>query len=129
MSRNAHRSNLLTGFEHAFAGIWHVVRTQRNARIHLCVTMLVIVGGAWLGLGATEWAILALTIGMVLAAEAFNTAVENVVDLVTLEDHPLAGVAKDAGAAAVLLTAIVAVVVGLLILGIPAWHLLSAQLR
>jgi len=129
LSRNERRSDLLAGFGHAFAGIWHVLRTQRNARIHLCVTVFVIMGGAWLGLGAIEWAVLALTIGMVLAAEAFNTAVENVVDMVTLEDHPLARVAKDTAAAAVLLAAIVAVVVGLLILGIPAWHLLRAWLR
>jgi diacylglycerol kinase (ATP) len=123
------RSDLLAGFEHAFAGIWHVVRTQRNARIHLGVALLVIGAGAWLGLAPIEWAVLALTIGMVLAAEWFNTVAETVVDLMTLEDHPLAKVAKDAAAAAVLLTAMVAVVVGLLILGIPAWRMLSALLR
>ena len=65
---------------------------------------------------------LALAIGMVLAAEWFNTAVEAVVDLATSERHPLAKTAKDAAAAGVMLTALMAVVVGALLLGIPLWH-------
>ncbi len=119
-------SNLLSSFKCAFAGLWHVVRTQRNARIHLAVTGVVVALGLWLGLSRSEWAIIALTIGTVLAAEAFNTVAEAAVDLATAEYHPLAKIAKDVAAGAVLLTAITAVVVGLLILGPPLWQALLA---
>lgn len=115
-------SNLLTSFKHAFAGLWYVMRTQRNMRIHLLVMGGTVFAGLWLGLRLTEWAILTLTISMVLTAEAFNTMAEAVVDLATGEYHPLAKVAKDAAAAGVLLTAIAAVIVGLLILGPPLWQ-------
>jgi diacylglycerol kinase (ATP) len=112
-------SSLLKSFEHAFDGVWHVLRTQRNARVHFTVAGVVILAGVWLGLDRAEWAILALTIGLVLFAEWFNTTVETMVDLVTEDYHPLAGIAKDVAAGAVLLTALVSVIVGVLILGIP----------
>jgi diacylglycerol kinase (ATP) len=121
------RSNLLTSFKYAFAGLWYVVRTQRNARIHLSVTAVVVVLGLCLGLSWTEWAIIALTIGLVLAAEAFNTVAEAAVDLVTAEYNPLAKIAKDVAAGAVLLTAITAAIVGLLILGPPLWRAILAM--
>jgi diacylglycerol kinase len=73
--------------------------------------------GAFLGLSAIEWAVVALLVVMVLAAEIVNTMVESLVDLVTTEYHPLAKVAKDVAAGVVLLTAIGAVIVGLLIFG------------
>lgn len=117
---------LATSFKYAFAGLWHVVRTQRNARIHLSVALGVIVVGLWLGLSRTEWAIIALTIGLVLAAESFNTVAEAAVDLATAEQHPLAKIAKDVAAGAVLLMAMTAVVVGLLILGPPLWQAILA---
>jgi len=119
-------SDLLTSFRHAFSGVWYVVRTQRNARIHLTVALVVIALGLWLGLSYTEWAVIVLTIGLVLAAEAFNTVAEAAVDLATAERHPLAKIAKDVAAGAVLLMAITAVVVGLLILGPPLWRTLLA---
>ncbi len=118
------RSNLLTSFKYAFSGVWHVLRTQRNARIHLSVALVVIALGLWLGLSRTEWAIIALTIGLVLAAESFNTVAEAAVDLATAEYHPLAKIAKDVAAGAVLLTAVTAVIVGLLVLGPPLWDAL-----
>jgi len=118
------QSNLLTSFKYAFLGVWHVVRTQRNARIHLSVALVVIVLGLWLGLDRIEWAIIILTIGVVLAAEAFNTVAESAVDLATAEVHPLAKIAKDVAAGAVLVTAMAAVIVGLLILGPPLWGVL-----
>jgi diacylglycerol kinase len=119
---------LLTSFKYAFSGIWHVLRTQRNARIHLSIAVVVVVLGLWLGLSRTEWAIIALTIGLVLAAESFNTVAEAAVDLMTVDYHPLAKIAKDVAAGAVLLMAITAVVVGLLILGPPLWRALLAVL-
>jgi len=118
------RANFVTSFKYAFSGVWYVLRTQRNARIHAAVASAVIVLGLWLGLSRTEWAIIALTIGLVLAAESFNTVAEAAVDLATAEYHPLAKIAKDVAAGAVLLMAIAAVVVGLLILGPPLWRTL-----
>jgi diacylglycerol kinase len=121
------RSDLLTSFKYAFSGVSHVVRTQPNARIHLSAALVVIVVGLWLGLNRTEWAIIALTIGSVLAAESLNTVAEAAVDLATGEYHPLAKIAKDVAAGAVLLMAITAVIVGVLILGPPLWGALLAM--
>jgi diacylglycerol kinase len=84
-------------------------------------TVCVIALGAWLSLSRIEWAILALTMGLVWTAEFFNTALEAVVDLASPDIHPLAKVSKDVGAAAVLIAAITSVVVGLAILGPPLW--------
>jgi diacylglycerol kinase (ATP) len=120
---------LLSSLKHAFAGVWHVLRSQRNARIHLAAMVVAVALGTWIGLSRVEWLILALVVGMVLAAECFNTAAEATIDLVTEEHHPLAKIAKDAAAAGVLLTALVAVVVGVLILGIPLLHHLVRLLR
>lgn len=112
-------------FRFAFAGWRHLLRTQPNARIHLAIACAVIIMGLWLGLGASEWASLWLAIGLVLAAELFNSALEAFVDLASPEVHPLAQAAKDMGAGAVLVSACVAVIVGLLILGPPLIERLS----
>lgn len=113
--------NLLDSFRHAGEGLRYALRTQRNTRIHLAVAVVVIAVGLWLGLTTTEWAVLALTVGFVLVGEMINTVAETLVDLVSPGYHPLAKVVKDVTAGAVLLTAIVSVVVGLLILGPPLW--------
>ena len=112
----------LASFRHAFRGWWYVLRTQRNAWIHGVVATAVLIVGSWLGLPARDWAVIILTIAMVFAAEFINTAIEAVVDLATSEHHPLAKVGKDVGAAAVLIAALAAVLVGLLILGPPLWQ-------
>ena len=109
----------LRSFCHAFRGWWYVLRTQRNAWIHGLVATAVFIVGLWLGLPPRDWAVLILTIAMVFAAEFINTSIEAVVDLATQEKHPLAKVGKDVGAAAVLIAALAAVLVGLLILGPP----------
>jgi diacylglycerol kinase len=109
----------LTSLKHALHGWWYVMQTQRNAWIHGVVASAVILLGFWLGLPARDWAALVITIAMVFAAEFINTAIEAVVDLATHEHHPLAKVGKDVGAAAVLIAALAAVLVGLLILGPP----------
>ncbi len=106
-------------FAHAFNGWWYVFRTQRNAWIHAVISSAVMIVALWLRLPLRDWAILFLTIAMVWTAEFINTALEAVVDLASPEQHPLAKVGKDVGAAAVLLAALAAVLVGLLILGPP----------
>jgi diacylglycerol kinase len=116
----------IESFRCAFAGIWHTLRTQRNAQIHLAFTLIVILLGLFIGLGPTKWAILVLTIGLVLAAEMLNTAAEAAMDYVTTEYHPQVKIVKDVAAGAVLVTAIAAVIVGLLILGGPLLNRLAA---
>ncbi len=106
-------------FQHAFAGLWYVLRTQKNAWIHLLATSLTILFAIWLQVSLTQWAILILTIGTVWTAEFINTALEAVVDLASPFNHPLAKVGKDVGAAAVLIAAMSSVAIGILILGPP----------
>ncbi len=111
----------LISFRFAIEGIIHVLKTQPNARVHAAITIAVVVAGLWLGLSRMEWAILVVMTAVVWVAEFVNTAVEAAVDLVTGEHHPLAKIAKDTAASGVLLAAILAVIVGLLILGPPLW--------
>lgn len=107
----------IKSFKHAFAGWWFVISTQKNTWIHVAATLMVIILSIWLKLNTWEWALLFVVIGMVWIAEFLNTALEAVVDLASPEKHPLAKVGKDVGAAAVLLSAIVAILVGILVLG------------
>ncbi|MDR1015684.1 MAG: diacylglycerol kinase family protein [Coriobacteriales bacterium] len=100
----------------AFEGVAYAVRTQRNMRIHLAVAVSVLVVGALVRLNAVEWALVALCIGLVIAGELVNTALEALVDLASPEAHPKAKAAKDAAAAAVLVLSFVSVVVGVLVL-------------
>jgi len=110
---------LARSFQNAFSGIYYVLRTQRNARIHLIITIAVGLLGTWLGLGISQWVPLVLAAGLVWTAEIVNTAVETVVDLSSPQERSLAGTAKDVSAGAVLLSAAAAAVVGILILGPP----------
>ncbi len=119
----------LDSFRHAFAGWWHVIRTQRNAWIHAVASVVVFVVGLWLGLSRIEWAIIFLAVVMVWMAEFINTALEAVVDLASPGLHPLAKAGKDVAAAAVLIGALTAVIVGLLILGPPLWARLVTLAR
>jgi diacylglycerol kinase len=115
----------LASFRYAFSGWWYVLRTQRNAWIHAVAAVGVFAAGFWLELGRIDWAILVLTVAVVWVAEFTNTAVEAVVDLLSPNIHPLAKVAKDVAAAAVLIAALAAVVIGLLLFGPPLWNRLS----
>ena len=109
-------------FQYAFAGWWYVLRTQRNAWIHALASVLVLLLAWWLRLPVRDWAVLFVTMGMVWMAEFMNTALESVVDLASPQIHPLAKAGKDVGAAAVLIAALCAAVVGFLILGPPLWQ-------
>jgi len=116
---------LARSLRHAVDGIVHTIRTQRNARIHVAVSLVVIALGFFLRLDRVSWCMLALAIGAVLAGEAINTTVEALVDLLEPEFHERAKIAKDVAAGAVLLLAATAVVVGLLILGPPLWNFVA----
>lgn len=104
-------------FLHAARGLAILLRTQWNARIHLACALVVVAVSFWLGLSAIEWSLIVFAIGFVWVTEALNTAIEFLVDLASPEIHPLAGKAKDVAAGAVLAAALVAVVIGLIVLG------------
>lgn len=112
----------ITSFKYAFAGLWYVLRTQKNAWIHALVSVAVILVGFWLRISLQEWALLILTMLIVWMAEFFNSAIEAVVDMSMPDPHPLAKIAKDVSAAAVLIGACGSVIVGLLVLGPPLYQ-------
>lgn len=87
----------------AWAGVRYVIRTQPNAWIELAAMGVVIIAGLWLHIEPVEWAVIILIFGMILALEALNTAIETVVDLASPHYHPLARVAKDVAAGALLI--------------------------
>ncbi|AGA70396.1 diacylglycerol kinase [Desulfitobacterium dichloroeliminans LMG P-21439] len=128
MGQHHQRNSEWGSFRNAFRGIFYNVKTQKHFRIHLFVTIVVLLTAYWLGLERWEWAILFLTISSVLTAEAINTAVEITVDLAEPNVHPLAGLAKDVAAGAVLIAVIMAVGVGILLFGPPLAKLLGLLL-
>ncbi|MEY5099030.1 MAG: hypothetical protein RJA36_1749 [Pseudomonadota bacterium] len=111
----------LASFGHALRGIRVLLAGQPNARLHLLAAVVVVALGAWLRIDALEWALLSAVIGLVLCAEALNTGIEIVVDLVSPEWHRLARDAKDVAAAGVLLASLGA-------LGTGAWIFLPRLL-
>jgi diacylglycerol kinase len=100
-------------FFFAGQGVWHVVRTQRNMRVHLLAATAAVTAGLILRISAVDWACVLTVIGLVLTAEALNTVVEAVVDLSTDTFHPLAKIAKDTAAGAVLISSAAALGVGI----------------
>jgi diacylglycerol kinase len=108
---------LLRSFRYAFEGVAHIVRTQPNARIELAIGVGAVLLAAWLGLTSVEWAVLVVTIAVVLALEWLNTSLELAVSLASPQRHPSAKAAKDVAAACVLLGAVTSVLVGLILFG------------
>lgn len=93
---------------------------QQNMRFHILAAIVVVIAGLVTGLSTLEWCIVLVVIASVIALEMVNTAIEAIIDLVSPEFHPLAKVAKDVGAAAVLIFAIASVIIGALIF-FPKW--------
>lgn len=108
---------LFRSFGYAIAGILIAAREQQNMRIHVLAVLVVTLSGIFVGLDAIEWGVIALTYGLVLVAEMFNSAIENLIDLVSPERNPLAGKVKDIAAGAVLIAALVATCVAISIFG------------
>jgi diacylglycerol kinase len=119
---------LVESFWHAARGLSHLLATQPNAKVHGAATICVIVVALWLSLSTRDLVVLAIVVTLVWAAEAFNTAIEATVDLVTAEFRPLARIAKDTAAAGVLICAFGAALVGALLLGPPLWERIVAGL-
>ncbi len=105
----------LRGFIYAFRGIKQLLITQQNIRIHLLAAIVAVIMGFCFRISATEWMVIVILIGAVFAAEAFNTAIEFLVDKISPERDPMAGRIKDIAAAAVLIMAIAALIAGLII--------------
>ncbi len=120
-------ANRSASFRYAVAGCAYMLRYQKNTRILLAATLVVVPLAFWLGINADQWAILILAIGSVWVAEFINAAIEAAVNLSVSDIHPMAKAAKDVAAAAVLITVLVAILIGLLLLGPPFLDWLRAQ--
>lgn len=105
----------IKSFQYAWQGIHCCVGKEQNLNVHLVVTACTIIAGLLLKITRTEWMIIILCIGLMIAAELFNTAIECLVDLVSPQYHPLAGKVKDIAAGAVLVCALAALCIGLII--------------
>lgn len=99
----------------ALSGVRFALLTQKNMWIHLVATGIVVIMGFWLCITITEWALLTLTISLVFVAETVNTSIEKLSDCITTDYDEKIGIVKDVAAGAVLLSAIFAVVIGLLV--------------
>lgn len=111
----ARRPSLLESFNYAFDGIVHVLRTQRNMRIHFLAAVVVLVAALFAGVDKLELIALLIAIAFVLIAEMINTAIEAAIDVATTAFDPMAKLAKDIAAGAVLIATMVAVAVGYLV--------------
>ncbi len=108
-------NRLFKSFKYAYEGLKYAFKYEQNILVHFLATILVIIAGIFFKISMTEWLVLTLIIGLVIATELINTSIEATIDLVTKEVHPLAKVAKDTAAAAVLIFGITALIIGLII--------------
>jgi diacylglycerol kinase len=109
----------IKSFKYAFKGIWLFFRNENNARIHLFASILVICLGIFLQISLNHWLWITLAIGIVWMAEAFNTAIEKIVDFISPEYNKQAGEIKDLAAGAVIFAALVAFIIGILVFKDP----------
>jgi diacylglycerol kinase (ATP) len=128
-ARRAGWRSLLDAFRYAFAGLFYLIKTERNAQIHCAIAAIAVALGFWFQIERAEWLALVLIIALVITAEGFNTAIEAAVDLASPGYHPLAKVAKDVAAGSVLLTAMMSLVVGAIIFLPRLWAIANTLLR
>ena len=112
MKNKQKKAPLISSFGYAFQGIANTIKTERNIKIHLFATVMVVIFGFILRLSYMEWLVCLLLFGLITSLELVNTSIEAVVDLATEERKPLAKKAKDAAAGAVLYSAIIAAIIG-----------------
>ena len=106
---------LFKSFTYAFEGLKYAFKYEQNILVHSLATILVIIAGIFFKISLMEWLIITLIIGLVIATELINTSIEATIDLITQETHPLAKIAKDTAAAAVLIFGLVAIIIALII--------------
>lgn len=109
------KKRLINSFKYAIEGLRSTIIREQNMTIHVFIATIVFIVGLFFNLSLNEWMLLALVSGLVMATELINTSIEAVVDLVQPTEHPLAKVAKDTAAAAVLVFAVVAIIMGIFI--------------
>ena len=114
----------IKSFGFAFKGIKTVFTSEANMKIHVFIAILVLICGVIFNLSVTEWVLCLGCFGLVISMEMINTALENLVDLVSPEHHPLAGKVKDMAAGAVLVAAIISSIIGLIIFLPKGWNML-----
>jgi diacylglycerol kinase len=123
-NEGARRAN---SFRAAFSGLRRLVTSERHFQLHLIAATCAVIVAAFLDFSRLEWAVLMLTIGLVLVAEGLNSAIERAIDTTTPSFHPVAKAAKDIAAAAVLIAAMISVIVGFLLYGPKLWALLGSR--
>jgi len=121
-----YKANLCASFKHAFEGLGYVLYHERNARLHLLAAVLVVAMSVWLQLSHLEWALIIAAIGLVFTGEMLNTVVELTIDLISPKENLLAKQAKDVAAGAILAASMVAMIIGIIVLGPPLWSRLTA---
>ena len=102
-------------FKYSIEGLKYAYKYEQSMLIHVIATICVLLANIFFQVSGIEWLITLLAIGMVLSAELINSAIEAVVDLVTLEEHPLAKIAKDCSSAATLVLACMAALIGIVV--------------
>ena len=105
----------LQSFIYAIKSLWAAIDDQRNLKVQLAVACIVVGAGFYFSISSLEWCIILICIAIVTGMELINTAIENLVDLVTMERNPLAGKIKDIAAGAVLAVSVISLIVGLII--------------
>ncbi len=110
-------SDRIRSFKHAFEGLIELFGKEHNSWIHSLAALAIIITGFIVHLSTTEWILIVFAIGFVFITELINSSIERLIDILSPEIHPLAKQAKDLAAAAVLIAAITAVIIGILILG------------
>lgn len=105
----------LQSFKYAINGLKILFKEEHNARVHLAVAIIVIIGGIVFSVSIVEWIILCFAIGLVISFEIINSAIENLADFVSPQYHNLIKKVKDLSAAAVLVSTISSIIAGILI--------------
>jgi diacylglycerol kinase len=117
MKKEKYIPSRIKSFVDALEGLKHVLSTQQNARIHAAITLVVFLFAIVFKISRLEWIAIVLVIGLVWTAEIFNTAVEVIVDMVSPEHSQGARIIKDVSAGAVLVSALISILVGILVFG------------
>ncbi|NLC32816.1 MAG: phosphatase PAP2 family protein [Clostridiales bacterium] len=122
------KHSLIHSFAHAFDGIIHGLKAERNMVIHFAAMAIVITFALVLRCSTTEWCIFLILFALVIGCELLNTAIETAIDLSSPDIHPLAKIAKDTAAGAVLIASLAAATIGFIIFGPKLWVLLLIAL-
>ena len=123
MKPSARARNFWQSLAFALAGMHHAFNSQRNLRIHVTVAVAVVIAGLSLRISRTEWAVVVTLVALVIGLELLNTAIEALVDVASPVPHPLAKIAKDTAAGAILVAAAGSAIVGLIIFLPRFWQL------